>query len=180
MNENSRAFIAESITTFYDKEQDRLSLIFNGKDEKQLVGLMTRQFFKNLLAQLPHWLAHQRIDSMPQTPEQQREIDHIHHQISQQQVAVTYGKIQSNQQFETFLINTINFIKVYLSDGDLKIRLAFLNSSKTIEIIFSLSSAQLHKLIGEILKQVQVWDIDNPWQEENISPGSFNTKRFIH
>ena len=50
------AFIAESITTFYDKEQDRLSLIFNGKDKKQLVGLMTRQFFKSLLAQLPNWL----------------------------------------------------------------------------------------------------------------------------
>lgn len=175
------AFIAESITTFYDKEQDRLSLIFNGKDKKQLVGLMTRQFFKNLLAQLPNWLTRQHIDSMPQTAEQQWEINHIHYQISQQKVAVTYGKIQSNHQFESFLINTINFTKADLSDGDQKIRLEFLNSSKTTEIIFVLNSAQLHKLIGEILKQVQAWDIDNPWQEKNIASALSNTKdRIVH
>lgn len=174
-------FIAESITTFYDKAQDRLSLIFNGKDKKPIVGLMTRQLFKGLLAQLPHWLTPQHPGSMPQTAEQQWEINHIHHQISQQKVVVTYGKIQSNHQFESFLINTIHFTKANLRDGDQKIRLKFLNSSKTTEIIFVLNAAQLHKLIGEILKQVQAWDIHDPWQEKNITPASSNTKdRIVH
>jgi len=174
-------FIAESITTFYDKEQDRLSLIFNGKDKKQRVGLMTRQLFKGLLAPLPPWLAPQHPDSMPQTAEQQWEINHIHHQISQQKVAVTYGKIQSNHQLESFLINTIHFTKANLRDGDQKIRLEFLNSSKTTEIIFVLNTTQLHKLIGEILKQVQAWDINDPWQEKNTTPASSDTKdKIVH
>lgn len=174
-------FIAESITTFYDKAQDRLNLIFNGKDNKQRVGLMTRQLFKGLLAQLPNWLSHQHTDSMPKTADQQWEINHIHHQISQQKVVVTYGKIQSNHQLESFLINTIQFTKANLPDGDLKIKLEFLDSSKTTEIIFVLSSAQLHKLIGEILKQVQAWDISDPWQEKSITPASSNTKdRIMH
>lgn len=174
-------FIAESITTFYDKEQDRLSLIFNAQEKKPLVGLMTRQLFKGLLAQLPNWLAPQHPDSIPPTAEQQWEINHIHHQISQQKVAVTYGKIQSNHQLESFLINTIHFTKANLRDGDQKIRLEFLDAGKTTEIIFVLNAAQLHKLIGEIFKQVHAWDINDPWQEKNITPASSNTKdRIVH
>lgn len=169
-------FIAESITTFYDRAQDRLSLIFNDRDNKPLAGLMTRQLFKSLLAQLPNWLAPRHPDSMPPTAEQQWEINHIHHQISQQKVVVTYGKIQSNHQLESFLIDTIHFTKANLRDVEQKIRLKFLDSSKTTEIIFVLNAAQLHKLIGEILKQVQAWDINDPWQEKNITPASSNTK----
>lgn len=175
------AFIAESITTFYDKEQDRLSLVFSNKDKKQLLGMMTRQFFKNLLAQLANWLPQQYTDSIPQTAEQQWEINHIYHQISQQKVAVTYGKIQPNHQIQSFLINTINFTKGQSSGENYKIRLEFLDSRKTTEIIFVLNSAQLHKLIGEIIKQAQAWDIDNPWQQRNIISASLATKdRIIH
>ncbi|WP_297323782.1 hypothetical protein [Nitrosomonas sp.] len=175
------AFIADSITTFYDKEQDRLSLIFNGKDKKQLLGLMTRQFFKGLLIQLPNWLSQQYTAAMPKTSEQQWEINHLHHQISQQNVAVTYGKIQSNHQIESFLIHTINLTKGESTDSDQKIKLEFLDSSKTTEIILVLSAAQLHKLIGEILKQVHAWDIENPWQEKGITSFSSDTKdRIVH
>ncbi|SFE55414.1 hypothetical protein [Nitrosomonas sp. Nm166] len=174
-------FIAESITTFYEKEQDRLSLIFSNKGERQLLGLMTRQLFKSLLAQLSYWLTLQRTDSMPLTADQQWEISHIQHQVSQQKVAVTYEKIKPNHQLETFLIKTINFTKGDFNDGDHKIKLEFLNSNKTIQIIFVLNSAQLHKLMGEILKQVQAWDIDNPWQEKNTTPVlSDNKGRTIH
>ena len=173
------AFLAKSLTTFYDKEQDRLGLIFNDKNKKQLMGLMTRQLFKNLLAQLPNWLMQQRWDSMPSTTETQWEISHIHHQISQQKVAVTYEKIQCNYQFESFLINTIHFTKADHSEDEQKIRLEFLDSSKTTAIILVLNSAQLHKFIGEIFKQVQTWDIDNPWREKNITPASSNTKNKI-
>ncbi|MDP1559058.1 MAG: hypothetical protein Q8K59_10385 [Nitrosomonas sp.] len=175
------AFIAESITTFYDQQEDRLSLIFNDKDKKQLKGNMTRQLFKGLLAQLPNWLAQQRTDSMPQTVEQQWEISQIHHQVSQQKVTVTYGKIQPNKRLETFLISTVSFAKGDLVEGDQKIRLDFVDLNKTIEIIFVLNSAQLHKFINEILKQVQAWDIDNPWQEKSIAFVSLDTKgRVVH
>lgn len=174
-------FIADSITTFYDKEQDRLSLIFTGKEKKQLLGLMTRQFFKGLLTQLPNWLSQHPTDVMPKTAEQQQEINHLYHQISQQNVAVTYGKILSNYQIESFLIHTINLTKGESTDSDRKIKLEFLDSSKTTEIIFVLNFAQLHKLIGEMLKQVHVWDIDNPWQEKNITSFSSNTNdRIVH
>lgn len=172
-------FFAESITTFYDKEQDRLALIFDDKNKKRLMGLMTRQLFKNLLAQLPNWLTQQHRDSMPSTTGMQREISYIHHQISQQKVAVTYEKIQSNHQLEFFLINAIHFTKADLGDNDQKIRLKFLDPSKATAIIFVLNSAQLHKLIGEIFKQVPNWDIDNPWREKNITPASSNTKNKI-
>ena len=177
------ALIAESITTFYDKQEDRLSLIFNGngKDNKQLMGLMTRQFFKSLLAQLPNWLTQQRTDSMPHTAEQQWAINQIYHQVSQQKITAAYGQIQPNKQLRTFLINTVNLTKGNLEGGDQKIRLEFLDLNKTIEIIFVLNSAQLHKFMGEILKQVQAWDIDNPWQDKDMTAVSSDTKdRVMH
>lgn len=170
------AIIAESITTFYDKQEDRLSLIFNGKDRKQLMGLMTRRLFKALLGQLPNWLTQQQTDFMPQTDEQQWAINQIHHQVSQQNVTATYGKIQPNKQLKTFLINTVSFTKGNTRSGEQKIRLEFSDLNQTTEIVFVLNSAQLHKLIGEILKQVQAWDIDNPWQEKNIASISSETK----
>lgn len=174
------AFIVDSITTFYDKEQDRLSLIFNSKDKKQLMGNMTRQLFKGILAQLPGWLTQQYADSMPQTVEQQWAINQIYHQVSQQKVAATYGKVQPNKQLEAFLINTVNFTKEDLGEDNQKIRLEFLDLNRTTEITFTLNAAELHKFIGEILKQVQVWDIDNPWQEKDIAIISSDTDRVVH
>lgn len=174
------AFIVDSITTFYDKEQDRLSLIFNSKDEKQLMGNMTRQLFKGILAQLPGWLTQQYTDSMPQTAEQQWAINQIYHQVSQQKVTATYGKIQPNRQLEAFLINTVNFTKEGLGEDNQKIRLEFLDLNRTTEITFTFNSAELHKFIGEILKQVQAWDIDNPWQEKDMAIISSDTNRVVH
>jgi hypothetical protein len=169
-------FIAESLTSFYDPKEDRLSLIFYGKDKRQLMGLMTRQLFKNLLERLPAWLTQQRADLIPQTTEQQWEINHIQHQISQQQIVVKREKINSNHQFESFLISTLTFTKRDSIDGKQKIKLEFLDSNKTTAIIFILNSSQLHKLIGEMLKQVRPWDIDNPWQKKNPSTVSSNNK----
>ncbi len=162
-------FIAESITTFYDKEQDRLSLIFCGKDKKQLLGLMTRQFLKNILKQLPRWLSQQYPNFKIRTAEQEWEINCLEHQISQQKITVTYSKIQPNNEIESFLINTINLSKKHSGNYNPKIKLEFLDASNTVKIFLMLELAQLHKLIGEILKQVKVWDIDNPWQNKNIA-----------
>jgi hypothetical protein len=176
-------FIAESITSFYDQEQDRLNLVFNGKDRKQLIGLVTRQFFKGLLARLPDWLARQRIDTIPLTTEQQRIINQFHHQVSQQEVTVTYGKAPPSKQIETFLINTINFTKTKVIPGsaDQKIRLEFLGPDRTAGIMIVLDSARLHKFIGEILKQVQAWDLDNPWQDKSGIFASFdNDDQVVH
>ena len=171
------AFIAESITTFYDAQQDRLNLLFVNKEGKQLIGVMVRRLLKNLLSQLPEWLTLlHRGNSLTQTSEQQWHIHHLHHQASQQTVTVTYGKIQSHEQFESFLIDTIHFAKGNRNAGDVKIKLTFLNSTKTTEVIFILTSPQLHKLIGEILKQVKTWDIHNPWEEKNMNPDLATTK----
>jgi len=177
------AFIAKSVTFFYDIEQDRLNMIFTDKDKGQLIGVMTRHFFKGLLTQLPIWLTEQRADIIPPTAEQQKAINQIHHQVSQQEVAVTYGKVLPNKQLGTFLINTINFTKTKAKSesGVQKIRLEFLNQNKTTEIIIVLNSAQLHKLIGEILKQVKTWDLDNPWRLESKVSVSIDAKdRMMH
>ncbi len=174
-------FIAESITTFYDKEQDRLSLIFCGEDKKQLLGLMTRQFLKNTLKQLPHWLSRQYPNFKIRTAEQQWEVNCLAHQISQQKITVSYGKIQSSNHIESFLIHTINLSNKYSGNYNPKIKLEFLDASSTIKIGLILDLAHLHKLIGEILKQVQVWDIDNPWQNKNVSSFLSNTnEKIIH
>ncbi len=168
-------FVAESITTFYDANQDRLNLIFNDKDKKQLLGLMTRQLLKSLLAQLPNWLTLQhRSHSIPQTAEQQWEINHMHHLISQQTVAVIYGKVLSDQQFESFLITTIHLAKGDPNEADQKIKLVFLNSTQSTEVILVLSTSRLHKFLGEILKQVRAWDIDNPWSESTTNPATIS------
>ena len=90
-------------------------------------------------------------------------------------MTVLYGKIESNQHFENFLIATINFSKRELKESDQKIRLEFLDSNKTIVIISVFNLAQLHKLIGEIFKQVQVWDLENPWEEKNLIAVSSDT-----
>lgn len=163
------AFIAQSITSFYDKQEDRLSLIFSVHDEQQLIGNMTRQLFKGLLAQLPDWLAQQYRDAMPRTAEQQWEINQMHHQISQQKATVTYGEIQPSEHLDSFLIGTVRLTKEDSTENDQRIRLEFLDLNKTTEIIFVLNSEQLHKFINEMLKQVQAWDISNPWQERSIA-----------
>jgi len=175
-------FIAVSITSFYDIEQDRLNLIFTGKDKGQLMGLMTRQFLKGFLAQLPNWLSHQRVDAIPQTPEQQRETNQIHHQISQQKVTAKYEKIEPKyHQLESFLIGTVNFTKGSLEGSDQKIKLEFLDLNKISKIIFVLNPELFHKLIGEMLKQVKTWDLDNPWQEKSTISISLDTKdRMMH
>ncbi len=158
------AFIAKSITVFYNEQEDRLRLIFNDNDKNQLAGSMTRQLFKGLLAQLPDWLAKQYSDVIPRSTEQQREINHIQHEVSLQKATVTYGEILRNEAPETFLIGHISFTKVDLKTDDHKIKLIFQNLDKTIEIVFVLSAAQLHKVMDEMLKQVKAWDINNPWQ----------------
>lgn len=163
-------FIAQSLTTLYDNQEDRLCLIFTDREKRRLMGLMTRHLLKGILAQLPGWLTQKHTDSMPRTAEQQRSIDEIHHQISQQSVPVTYGKFAKDQKPDSFLINTINFAKA--QSGNQNIRLKFLDVNKTTEIILVITPEQLHKLIGEILKQVKSWDINNPWQEKNIVPGN--------
>lgn len=177
------AFIAKSVTTFYDIEQDRLNMIFTDEVGSQLIGVMTRHFFKGLLVQLPGWLTQQRTDIIPPTAEQQKLINQIHHQVSQQEVSVTYGKAFSNKKLGTFLINTINFTKFKSkseSKGQ-KIKLEFLDYNKTAMITFVLSSAQLHKLVGEILKQVKTWDLDNPWQQGSEIAVPIDTKdRLMH
>jgi len=177
------AFIAKSVTTSYDIEQDRLNMTFTDEVEDQLTGAMTRHFFKGLLARLPDWLTQQHTDIIPPTAEQQKVINQIHHQVSQQEVSVIYGKALSNKKLRVFLINTINFTKFKTkseSSGQ-KIKLEFLDHNKTTKIIFVLSFAQLHKLVGEILKQVKTWDLDNPWQKGSEIIVSVDTKdRLMH
>ncbi|MCE7913894.1 MAG: hypothetical protein DYH15_04230 [Nitrosomonas sp. PRO4] len=174
-------FIAESVTTFYDKEQDRLSLIFCNKDKKQLLGFMTRQFLINLLKLLPHWLSQQYPHSGPRTTAQQWEINCLEHQISQQKITVTYGKIHSSNHIESFLISTINLSKKDSSHNNPNIKLEFYDAGKAKRIHLMLSPARLHKLIGEILKQVKSWDIDNPWQHGNAMAFLSNSNdRIVH
>lgn len=165
------AFVAESITTFYDAQQDRLNLLFVNKEGKQLIGIMVRQLLKNLLTHLPSWMARlHRNNLMPQTAEQAWQIHHLHHRASQQAVAVTYGKIQPYEASDSFLIDAIHFSKGNPHNENLSIELTFLNSARTTQVIFILTPSQLHKLIGEIFKQVKTWDISNPWEEKNAEP----------
>ncbi|UJP04974.1 MAG: hypothetical protein LZF61_08990 [Nitrosomonas sp.] len=57
---------------------------------EQIAGLMTRQFLKALLIQLPKWLVQQQKKTeAPQQIAQQHLINAFEHQISQQQVPVT-------------------------------------------------------------------------------------------
>ncbi len=158
-------FIAKSITAFYSEQQDRLGLIFNDKDQNQLIGSMTRQLFKGLLIQLPDWLAKQYSDAILCSIEQQQEINYIQHEVSLQKATVTYGEMQVNEALETFLIGNISFAKVDLEMGHHEIKMVFQSLDKVIEIVFVLNFEQLHKLMDEMLKQVKAWDIDNPWQK---------------
>ena len=172
-------FTAESITCFYDLEQDRLHLTFSGTDREEITGVMTRQFLKELLAQLPSWLIQQYADEMPQPPGQQSMISSFHHHLSQQQVPVTYGKTTPGNHIETFLIHSVNLIKNKRTAGQSneKIKLAFLDRDHATEIGIGFTLEQLHKLIGEILKQVQNWDLPNPWLADTdffVSPNAKN------
>lgn len=158
-------FIAESVTCSYDLEQDRLSLRFTGTNQEQLTGLLTRQFLKRLLMQLPTWLIQQHPDDDSQVTEQQRIISSFQHQHSQQQVPVTYGKTFPKRQIKTFLIHSLNLTKnkqASQSDNQ-RIKLEFLDRDHTAKISIEFTAEQLHKFIGEILKQVQNWDLINPW-----------------
>lgn len=160
-------FIAQSITSFYNLEQDRLSLVFTDADQKQLMGQLTRQLFKSLLTKLPDWLIEQSTNNAPQSTDQKHKINKILHQMSQQEVNVTYSKTQPEHQMETFLIGSLNFSKTKPKDGGLNITLKFINPDNTKNVTITLKQEQLHKLINEILKQVKNWDLNNPWQNKD-------------
>lgn len=176
-------FIAESASIFYDAQQDRLKLLFRNKEGKQLLGIMTRQMFKGLLVQLPEWLANQSFkisEQQTQTPElqsktseRQHTVSQFEHQLAQQQVEVTSGTVKLDPKCRGFLTQKINFVKKELIGDDQnsknQVRMIFISTGKTKEAVLTLNTAQLHKLIGEMLKKVVEWDLSNPWQDEGYA-----------
>lgn len=164
------SFNAKSITCAYDLRQDRLSLVFNGVNQVQVIGLMTRQFLKELLSQLPDWLIQQQAaHGMAPTAEQQRAISAFRHQTSQQQIPVSYGKTVTDRRIESFLIYSLTLTKnkAVTENNSQKIKLEFLDDAQTIRTSIFFTVEHLHKLIGEILKQVQNWDLIDPWSIDN-------------
>lgn len=157
--------VADTITCRYDLEEDRLVLSFNNDNGEEINGLMTRQFLKELLTRLPAWLVQQHAGEIAQPSDQQRLIDSFQHQMAQQQVVVTYGNKLSDKSIDTFLIHSVNLAKNKKTSAthQQKINLAFLDRDHAIKISIGFTLEQLHKLIGEILKQVRNWDLTNPW-----------------
>lgn len=158
--------VADTITCFYDLEEDRLALSFNNDSGEEITGLMTRQFLKELLTRLPSWLVQQRAGEVTPPSEQQRMIDSFQHQMAQQQVSVTYGNDRiSDKSTDTFLIHSVNLAKNKKTSATYhqKINLEFLDRDRAIKVSIGFTLDHLHKLIGEILKQVHHWDLTNPW-----------------
>ncbi|UJP04973.1 MAG: hypothetical protein LZF61_08985 [Nitrosomonas sp.] len=75
------------------------------------------------------------------------------------------------------MIHSINLIKNkrMIESSHQRIKLEFLNQAHTIKIAIELMLEQLHKLMGEILKQVQNWDLANPWHLDDRLFGSAST-----
>lgn len=166
------AFIAQSITVFYDMQQDRLNLLFIENGEQEIMGAMTRQLLKGLLAMLPEWLAKQPEDLQP--AQQQREINQFHHQAAQQNIIASYNSVLINKALTPFLLETINLAKEQrIDDGKVHelIRLTFMDKSKGHQIILTLTPVQLHKLMGEILVKVEEWSLPNPWHHSDYETG---------
>lgn len=164
------SFNAKSITCVYDLRQDRLNLQFNDANQAQMIGHMTRQFLKELLTQLPDWLMQQQAaHGMPQSVEQQRAIHAFRHQMSQQHIPVSYEKKIVDRQIESFLIHSITLTKnkPASENNHQRIKLEFLDGTQTIKTAIVFTIEQLHKLIGEILKQVRNWDLIDPWSIDN-------------
>jgi len=150
-------------------QQDRLNLLFIDNDEQVLLGAMTRRLLKALLAGLPVWLAKNIKQTQGQAnlnDAEQREIDQFNHQAAQQNIRVDQGNIEIDKAVVPFMIESINLAKQQRDEGgpDVDhINLSFVDDAKSHHVVLAVSTAQLHKLIAEMLTKVDDWGVANPW-----------------
>jgi len=169
-------FSVQKVTIFYDVQQDRLNLLFVDNDEQVLLGVMTRRLLNTLLIALPDWLAKNIKQGYTRRNEaEQREISQFNHQAAQQNVRAVHGDIEIDKAVAPFMIETINLANQQRDEGGVKvdhIMLSFIDDAKSHHVVLGVSSAQLHKLIGEMLTKVDGWGLGNPWAVASVGAAS--------
>ena len=162
-------FSVQKVTIFYDMQQDRLNLLFIDNDEQELLGTMTRRLLNSLLVALPAWLAKNIKQAQGQTNQneaEQHEISQFNHQAAQQNIRTVHGDVEIDKAVAPFMIETINLANQRRDEDGLKvdhINLSFIDGAKSHHVVLAVSSAQLHKLIAEMLIKVGDWGLANPW-----------------
>jgi len=168
-------FSVQKVTIFYDMQQDRLNLLFIDNDEQELLGTMTRRLLNSLLVALPAWLAKNIKQAQGQTNQneaEQREISQFNHQAAQQNIKAVHGDVEIEKAVAPFMIETINLANQQRDEGGVKvdhINLSFIDDAKSHHVVLAVSSAQLHKLIGEMLTKVDGWGLGNPWAGDAVA-----------
>ena len=164
-------FSVQKVTIFYDMQQDRLNLLFTDSDEQVLLGAMTRRLLKGLLDVLPVWLAKNIKHTQGPTNQneaEQREIDQFNHQAAQQNIRAVHGDVEIDKVVAPFMIETINLASQRRGADGVRadhIKLSFIDEANSQHVVLAVSSAQLHKLIAEMLTKVDDWGLANPWSD---------------
>lgn len=136
------------------------------------MGVMTRRLFKRVLVQLPRWLE-KKISApvgslsskQPNVSLQQGMLASFQHfsacQEPQEKVEVN-AKV--GQPVDEFVIESVNLsVKEKGAGGGRFVQLRFDSASKEKSINLSLTTTQLHKLVGIMLDKCEGWDLVNPW-----------------
>jgi len=169
-------FSVQKVTIFYDVQQDRLHLLFVDNDEQVLLGAMTRRLLNTLLIALPDWLAKNiKQGYTHQNEAEQHEISQFNHQAAQQNVRAVHGDIEIDKAVAPFMVETINLANQQRDEDGVKvdhIKLSFIDAAKSHHVVLAVSSAQLHKLIGEMLTNVDGWGLGNPWAVASVGAAS--------
>jgi len=164
-------FSVQKVTIFYDIQQDRLNLLFTDSDERVLLGAMTRRLLNSLLVALPAWLAKNIKHTQGPTNQneaEQHEISQFNHQAAQQNIRAVHGDVEIDKAVAPFMIETINLANQRRDVGGVRtdhINLSFIDDAKSQRVVLAVSSAQLHKLIAEMLTKVDDWGLANPWSD---------------
>ena len=99
---------------------------------------------------------------------ERREIDQFNHQAAQQNIRAVHSDVEIDKAVAPFMIETINLANQRRGVGGVRadhINLSFIDDAKSQHVVLAVSSAQLHKLIAEMLTKVDDWGLANPWSD---------------
>ncbi len=162
--------MTSTLSIVYDKQQDRLNLLFTTDEQKQRVGVMTRRLLKNTLKNVPVWLASKETDSVTQkktTQAQQHVVNQFQHQVARQK-PVEKVDVRLNKTITHFMIETVSLSSAKQHDSSHMIEIHFISKVQENKISLSLTTEQLHTILGAMMDKVASWDLLNPWLEKGV------------
>jgi len=106
----------------------------------------------------------ENILSRAKTPVEKKSVHRFIHEEAQQQINFKRDHLDKNQKPAVdFLLNSIQFSQLINN----QIRLILIDDSASIGVIYRMTSTEVHKIIGELIRMSDGadWKLANPWHK---------------